>query len=84
MKNQHWVDMVQKMLTVIPDRCTDLIAEFQSMLEKMPEENHPRDRIFVTLTKHVPHPCVDWQYQIWSWFSAKNINDVKQQFQQPN
>jgi hypothetical protein len=54
------------------------------MLEKMPEENHPRDRIFVTLTKHVPHPCVEWQYQIWSWFSAKNINDVKQQFQQPN
>lgn len=73
--------VITQMMVKIPQEKTELLKDlkwnYEDACYKAPEETLQWERAEQTLTKHLPNPTEDWEYEILSIFTTKPIKELK-------
>jgi hypothetical protein len=68
------------MLDTIPEEKTELIKDLQSNFENAGYNTMQWQRTVQTLTKHIPVPTEDWEFEMLSILTTKSIEEIKEMF----
>lgn len=75
-------EVIRQMLEKVPIEKTDFIKDLKWNYEdasyKAPEETLQWERTMNTLQEHIPIPKEDWEFEMLSIFTTKDISELKQ------
>jgi hypothetical protein len=84
MERRNCCEVIAKMLDKIPDEKTELIKDlqwnFEDAIYKAPEETLQWQRTMGTLMKHIFAPTEQWEFEVLSIFTTKNVEELKEMF----
>lgn len=88
MSRRICTDVIKEMLNVIPKDKKELIKDLEWNYEdasyKAPEENFQWIRTSQTLLNHIPIPTQEWEFQVLSIYSTRNIDQIKEYYENLN
>jgi hypothetical protein len=80
MERRDCCEVITKMLDTIPEEKTELIKDLQSNFENAGYNTMQWQRTVQTLTKHIPVPTEDWEFEMLSILTTKSIEEIKEMF----
>jgi hypothetical protein len=76
-------EVIVKMVEKIPNDNVDLLKDlawnYEDATYKAPEETIQWSRTMETLIKYIDNPTHDWQFEVWSIFTTKPIEQLKKE-----
>jgi len=88
MKRRLCHEVISNMLNHIPEDKIEFLKalkwNFEDSLYKAPEETLQWQRTMETLMEYIPEPSEDWEWNILSIFTTKDIDTLKKEFAKAN